>query len=270
MQFSWARRPERTCRERWLTPPPPPPGGAHAPPHSPLCLLQCACDRINVLLLSANRLFKTSDFKWYFLPPLLLSANRQPRPAYRVLVRPLALVWTRHRQPSTSTDRATGPISKRVTPHLLTASYIYFLLYCRLLSTPTQVPIATGKQYRVLVRPLDTARQAGMPEAAAAARWPAACCHLLECSGQEGLAAVRNGPGTPGRPRPPTEQDSDASAPGAGAEPCGAPVPRPRLETGKRRFGYRAAALLNRVPADAIEQRPARFARAAKAALLSG
>ena len=47
-------------------------------------------------------------------------------------------------------------------------------------------------------------------------------------------------------------------------------LPRPRLETGKRRFGYRAAALLNRVPADAIEQRPARFARAAKAALLSG
>ena len=166
-----------------------------------------------------SRLVTSSD------TPLLLSANRQPRPAYRVLVRPLALVWTRHRQPSTSTDRATGPISKRGTPHLLTASYIYFLLYCRLLSTPTQVPIATGKQYRVLVRPLDTARQAGMPEAAAAARWPAARCHLLECSGQEGLAAVRNGPGPPGRPRPPTEQDSDASAPGAGAEPCGAPVP---------------------------------------------
>ena len=166
-----------------------------------------------------SRLVTSSD------TPLLLSANRQPRPAYRVLVRPLALVWTRHRQPSTSTDRATGPISKRVIPHLLTASYIYFLLYCRPLSTPTQVPIATGKQYRVLVRPLDTARQAGMPEAAAAARWPAARCHLLECSGQEGLAAVRKGPGPPGRPRPPTEQDSDASAPGAGAEPCGAPVP---------------------------------------------
>ena len=96
-----------------------------------------------------SRLVTSSD------TPLLLSANRQPRPAYRVLVRPLALVWTRHRQPSTSTDRATGPISKRGTPHLLTASYIYFLLYCRLLSTPTQVPIATGKQYRVLVRPLD-------------------------------------------------------------------------------------------------------------------
>ena len=121
--------------------------------------------------------------------------------------------------------QVTSMQRQRVTPHLLTASYIYFLLYCRLLSTPTQVPIATGKQYRVLVRPLDTARQAGMPEAAAAARWPAARCHLLECSGQEGLAAVRNGPGTPGRPRPPTEQDSDASAPGAGAEPCGAPVP---------------------------------------------
>ena len=50
-----------------------------------------------------------------------------------------------------------------------------------------------------------------MPEAAAAARWPAARCHLLECSGQEGLARV--------------PQDSDASAPGAGAEPCGALVP---------------------------------------------
>ena len=46
-------------------------------------------------------------------------------------------------------------------------------------------------------------------------------------------------------------------------------LPRPRLETGRRRFGYRAAALLNRLPGDAIEQRPAKFARTAKAALLS-
>ena len=46
--------------------------------------------------------------------------------------------------------------------------------------------------------------------------------------------------------------------------------PRSRLETGKRRFSYRAAALLSSLPADVIGQRPARFARAAKTALLSG
>ena len=38
-------------------------------------------------------------------------------------------------------------------------------------------------------------------------------------------------------------------------------LPRPRLETGKRRFGYRAAVLLNRLPADAVELSTARFAR---------
>ena len=37
----------------------------------------------------------------------------------------------------------------------------------------------------------------------------------------------------------------------------------------KRRFGYRAAVLLNRLPADAVELSTARFARTAKAALLS-
>ena len=47
-------------------------------------------------------------------------------------------------------------------------------------------------------------------------------------------------------------------------------LPRSRLETGKRRFGHRAAALLNRLPADSIEQRPARFARTVKAWLLNG
>ena len=56
-------------------------------------------------------------------------------------------------------------------------------------------------------------------------KWTFEVLYILQCSGQEGLAAVRNGPGTPGRPRPPTEQDSDASAPSARAEPCGAPVP---------------------------------------------
>ena len=47
-------------------------------------------------------------------------------------------------------------------------------------------------------------------------------------------------------------------------------LPLPRLETGKRRFGYRAAALLNSLPADVVEQRPARFARTVKATLLNG
>ena len=44
-------------------------------------------------------------------------------------------------------------------------------------------------------------------------------------------------------------------------------LPRSRLETGKRRFGYRAAALLNSLPPGVIEQRPAPFARTAKAAV---
>lgn len=47
-------------------------------------------------------------------------------------------------------------------------------------------------------------------------------------------------------------------------------LPRSRLETGKRRFGHRAAALLNQIPADAIGQRPSRFARTVKALLLDG
>ena len=46
--------------------------------------------------------------------------------------------------------------------------------------------------------------------------------------------------------------------------------PPSRLETDKRRFGYRAAALLNRLPADIIEQRPARFARTVRAAPIDG
>ena len=41
-------------------------------------------------------------------------------------------------------------------------------------------------------------------------------------------------------------------------------LPRPRLETGKRRFAYRAAALLNTLPTELIELPPASFARAAK------
>ena len=45
-------------------------------------------------------------------------------------------------------------------------------------------------------------------------------------------------------------------------------LPHPRLETGKRRFSYRAAALLNRLPADTIAQCPARFARTVKTRLL--
>ena len=36
-------------------------------------------------------------------------------------------------------------------------------------------------------------------------------------------------------------------------------LPRSRLETGKRRFSYRAVALLNSLPTDAIEQRPTGF-----------
>ena len=44
-------------------------------------------------------------------------------------------------------------------------------------------------------------------------------------------------------------------------------LPRPRLETGKRRFGYRAAALLNSLPPDLAQLPPARFARTVKARL---
>ena len=46
-------------------------------------------------------------------------------------------------------------------------------------------------------------------------------------------------------------------------------LPSPRLETGKRRFGYRAATLLNSLPADVVEQPLARFARTVRAALSS-
>ena len=42
-------------------------------------------------------------------------------------------------------------------------------------------------------------------------------------------------------------------------------LPRPRLETGKRRFGYRAASLLNSLSQDILDLPPARFARAVKA-----
>ena len=44
-------------------------------------------------------------------------------------------------------------------------------------------------------------------------------------------------------------------------------LPRPRLETGKRRFGYRAAALLNTLPRELALLPPGRFARAAKTRL---
>ena len=44
-------------------------------------------------------------------------------------------------------------------------------------------------------------------------------------------------------------------------------LPRPQLETGKRRFGYRAATLLNRLPAQVVQLPPASFARAARATL---
>ena len=47
-------------------------------------------------------------------------------------------------------------------------------------------------------------------------------------------------------------------------------LPRPRLETGKRRFGYRAAALLNTLPSRLLRLPPARFARSAKAAIVDG
>ena len=41
-------------------------------------------------------------------------------------------------------------------------------------------------------------------------------------------------------------------------------LPRPRLESGKLRFSYRAAALLNSIPPQLLQLPPARFARAAK------
>ena len=44
-------------------------------------------------------------------------------------------------------------------------------------------------------------------------------------------------------------------------------LPRSQLETGKRRFGYRAAALLNSLPAQVVRLPPARFARDARTAL---
>ena len=47
-------------------------------------------------------------------------------------------------------------------------------------------------------------------------------------------------------------------------------LPRPRLETGKRRFGYRAAALLNSLPSQLLQLPPARFARPVKAAIVEG
>ena len=45
-------------------------------------------------------------------------------------------------------------------------------------------------------------------------------------------------------------------------------LPRPQLETGKRRFGYRAAALLNSLPTEVVRRPPAGFARDARAALV--
>ena len=55
--------------------------------------------------------------------------------------------WPGHGPPTVHQDQFSRLVTKWhfCKPHLLTASYIYFLLYCRLLSTPTQVPIATGK-----------------------------------------------------------------------------------------------------------------------------
>ena len=45
-------------------------------------------------------------------------------------------------------------------------------------------------------------------------------------------------------------------------------LPRPRLETGKRRFGYRAAVLLNSLPPELVQLPQTRFARATKARLV--
>ena len=46
-------------------------------------------------------------------------------------------------------------------------------------------------------------------------------------------------------------------------------IPRPRLETGKRRFGYRAPVLLNDLAADVLQLPPAGFARAVRAVQLN-
>ena len=45
-------------------------------------------------------------------------------------------------------------------------------------------------------------------------------------------------------------------------------LPRPQLETGKRRFGYRAASLMNSLPAQVGHLRPVSFTRAAREALV--
>ena len=47
-------------------------------------------------------------------------------------------------------------------------------------------------------------------------------------------------------------------------------LPRPRLETGKRRFGYRAAALLNTLPPEQLQLRPVRFSRSVKSTMMGG
>ena len=45
-------------------------------------------------------------------------------------------------------------------------------------------------------------------------------------------------------------------------------LPRPRLETGKRRFAYRAATQMNTLPRELVQLPPTRFARACKARLV--
>ena len=47
-------------------------------------------------------------------------------------------------------------------------------------------------------------------------------------------------------------------------------LPRPRLETGKRRFGYRAAALLNTLPPEQLQLRPVRFSRSVESTMMGG
>ena len=54
------------------------------------------------------------------------------------------------------------------------------------------------------------------------------------------------------------------------SDPPGRSTTSTSLETGKRRFSYRAVALLNSLSTDAIEQRPTGFARTAKVVLLNG
>ena len=46
-------------------------------------------------------------------------------------------------------------------------------------------------------------------------------------------------------------------------------LPRPRLETGNRRFEYRAAALLNSLPPQEVQLPHAKFARSARAELIT-